>query len=43
MYAFELDGLGADTFFGDGTTKAFTLNGSINPDCTKYNQNDLFG
>lgn len=43
MYAFELDGLGADTFFGDGTTKDFTLNGSINPDCTKYNQNDQFG
>ena len=43
IYAFELDGLGADTFLGDGTTKKFTLNGAISPDCDTYAQTDQFG
>ena len=43
IYAFELDGLGADSFLGDGTTKAFSLNGSITGDCQTYAENDQFG
>ena len=43
IYAFELDGLGADTFLGDGTTKAFTLNGAIPSDCDVYEKTDQFG
>ncbi len=43
IYAFELDGLGADAFLGDGTTKDFTLNGAIPSDCTVYEKTDQFG
>ena len=43
IYAFELDGLGADSFLGDGTRKTFTLNGAISPDCDTYAPTDQFG
>ena len=38
IYAYEIDGLGADQFLGDGTNSTFVLNGSIPSDCKLYSQ-----